>query len=455
MFEKITQVKPHLKQHMIDNPTLYPIRSAYALLNRPKIVPILKKLPSKEMVNLPEQHYQGLYTSVLENYADFVQGLPAIKFKSHNYHCGLLELGIQRTFKALQSYRIEHPVRHLEPEKVPPQLSRWTYALFTAALFYGLGQVEAIYWVGVSDQKGQHSTRWRPLAEPIRDLGTHYRYTYEAISQDDLAARATPLIAKQLMPAEGFAWIASDQEIFAFWLAILQNDERASGFLIKHLMEAEEQLLTESGYSAALFPSEQDDQHLTENKEEEDDDHGLEKNKEKEEVSVTEEQPKSTDRLQDALAEKTALDVSGGHILEIGEHFIHWLRNAVIGHGASIYRTQEGQLFIDSDAFQAFIRDNPQYKNWQTVFRQVDQQHGIGGNQRFQQYTTPQQHQTLSSLTHQQKTIGAVVDPSVIFNGHTIPAHVQALAANIRVNVNTGKGLPALNIQPAAPIKKA
>ena len=145
MFEKIAVVKPQLKQYIIENPSIYPIRSAKALLDKPKIARILKKLASKEMVNIPSLHYQALYLNVLENYAYFTQGLPAIKFISHNYHNGLLELGIERTFKALQSYRLEHPVEHLEPDKVPVKLARWTYALFTAALFYGLGQVEAIY----------------------------------------------------------------------------------------------------------------------------------------------------------------------------------------------------------------------------------------------------------------------------------------------------------------------
>src|SRR5690606_2259499 len=146
------------------------------------------------------------------------------------FHGGLLELGLGRAVKSLGMYREQVPVDIYTPASMPPKLALWSYALFSASLCLGLGEIAAIYWVSLCDAKGHNSERWFPQHGPmLQSHHTHYRFTIEKESWDAIAQRTTPLLAASLLPKEGLDWLATDKEVWDFWLAMLQEDERGAG----------------------------------------------------------------------------------------------------------------------------------------------------------------------------------------------------------------------------------
>ena len=56
--------------------------------------------------------------------------------------------------------------------------------------------------------------------------GDYYKYEFEKLNRDVLRKRITRILVRQLMPKKGFLWIASNKDVMAVWLAILDDDER-------------------------------------------------------------------------------------------------------------------------------------------------------------------------------------------------------------------------------------
>jgi|GEM_PF-5083541 len=223
----------------------FPVQSAEELLHHKKTQRNLMQI--QKLANAPKEHYDALYLNTLFNYARYVQTLPASQVSGYTSLGGLLELGIERSLRALTLYRKEFPLNGIPPEDMSRQWALYTYALFTAGLFYGVGQVAATYIVSLCDKRGRESARWLPLTGPMTNTSfSHFRYTLDSVNRDALAARATPLIAQLLMPRVGFEWIASDIEVLDYWLAILQNDEKYGGLLAKILMLAHQDLLEQN-----------------------------------------------------------------------------------------------------------------------------------------------------------------------------------------------------------------
>ena len=215
-------------------PRHYSVVSAKKILAGRQYAEILSEL--KTLAHVPESVFEQIYTTAIEQYAAFVQALPATQIESFNCHGGLLELGVQRALQSLAHYRKEHPVRQLNPENVTKRQAIWSYAVFTAGLLYGIGQIVATYWVMLCELNGQPKRKWNPFSGSMEGQAPCYRYSFETTRRDDLAARSTLALAMQLLPQESIAWIATDRDIFDAWMAILLNDERHSGLVATFIL---------------------------------------------------------------------------------------------------------------------------------------------------------------------------------------------------------------------------
>ena len=65
---------------------------------------------------------------------------------------------------------------------------------------------------------------------PIQ-VGSHYHFEFLPEGDKDLRCRLNVLLARLLMPASGFAWIISNPQVLAVWLALLSEDARSAGTL--------------------------------------------------------------------------------------------------------------------------------------------------------------------------------------------------------------------------------
>ncbi|MBB71215.1 MAG: hypothetical protein CMF50_02300 [Legionellales bacterium] len=480
MFEKLIKgSKLNKKKGYTSAPSHFPVLSSKQLLTSKRCEYVLKRFPA--IINAPKEHYEELYLDAIHHFADFVQGLPAVRIAPYNYHGGMLDLGLERAYVTLLNYRKEFPIKGIKPEDMPPSLARWTYALFTAGMLYGIGQIAATYWVTVCDEHGKDGTRWQPIVCPMGRLNTHYRYGFETINRDPIASRATLMISKMILPDAGLAWIAEDKDILNYWLAILENDESGSGVFAKIVLPAEWQLLEHPPEALGLL-GDTAGREITRKPQTEAEkkhkgflgDHEALLAAEAQEHLAAEEAKAGHGELPPgaALREVRSEDITGAG-LEIGEVFLQWLRNGIIGQSISVNRasskihvTSAGVMMLYPELFQEFIKQNPQYNTSpQAINKSLDSLgHTAKTQSNVQQYLKGQ-HQSSASLIakgsqQQQHQKQAVVlkDPTVIFYSTKIPYMNEAFKVTSLAmqhtypNLTAWKSVPA-TYQPPGPPK--
>lgn len=441
MFKKITQIrKPSQKVYQELAPH-YPVLSTKALLDKKHLGQILHRLP--KMANAPETHYRALYMQAILNFADHIQGLSAFKVPAFDYYGGLLDLNMIMAYESLLQFRKEYPLKQIKPEEMSPKQARWSYAIFTAGLFYGIGNIAASYIITTCDPKGHNIQRWSPFDKSMKHINDHYRYSQDPNNRDSLAARVAPILVYKLMPTAGLDWIAQDKELFEAWLAVIQGDERGGGILAKIILHIWEDMMTDPDAIARLInislPQDffeqgeknadffQPDKHDDESTIKESIDHGEPK------LYV----PGSSKGV--PLAD---LDIIGISNIEIGEFFIQWLRIGIKGHGVNINRgnslahvIQGGRLAISPEIIQEFMSTNKQLniKSWQQV-QQSLVKNGYAEQTSFstqKQSTAQKIHLPSGTEKHGTTSRAIVIDATVIFNGTKIPAVSQELNLNV------------------------
>ncbi len=410
---------------------LIPIKFGAQLLAKPALQPVLKKL--KVLIHQPEAHYQYFYQTSLERLAELVQSLPSYKNKTYNNQGGLLDLAVTRAYLVLSQYRQQYPIYRIAPDEMPAKLSLWSYALFTASLFYNVGYIATNFYVATCDSRGYGSKRWNPMQHSMIDVATHFRFSFLNTNYDALASRYTILFAKHLMTPEGLAWIASDIELMDYWLAILQDDERGGGLFATQIMTAEEKLLLQDLDLLQLLGVPSRDKMLNLQ------DHDrlekyLQKNQQYYPVVDPTTQPGdiSIDPLKGPAHIAVAInerDVTGGQVYEIGERFIAWLRNGIKGTSISINRpesglhiTNQGALLALPQLLQEFLQQNPQLGiSWQYLVHHLKQMGVILAQIPVKQSTVsgPQFSIANKSQLHSQGVF--LLDPTLFFNHQVLP----------------------------------
>jgi hypothetical protein len=230
------------KPYRIRLPMLLPIQSSKRLLQNSKITHILPQL--QQIVYTTDAQYQNLYLNSLENFAEFVQQLPSRRNFHFNHTGGMLLLGLLRAFQTVRLYREQTPIKSYARDKVPSNIALWSYALYTAALFLGIGEIYATYWVSLCDAHGEFKQRWQPKTGSMTQYdASHYRYSFEQETRDTIAQLDTLVVAEKLLPKEGLEWIASDKYVYELWSAILTGDNGRAGPFAGFILPTEDILL--------------------------------------------------------------------------------------------------------------------------------------------------------------------------------------------------------------------
>lgn len=203
---------------------LIPVENIQQLFQEKKREDLITKI--QESLGLDEKLYQKQALTLLHNTARYYQGLPeSTLYFSHRG--GLLDRALNRTEAALQLLR---QILILDGNKTPSEKQKqWLYTLFSAAMLQGVGKLYTDYRVDLYDANTHLVKQWQPLQEDLTSINAYYHY--EFLKGDDLTFRnnITPLLARQIMPSSGFAWILSDPDTFCVWLALLQEDKDTAG----------------------------------------------------------------------------------------------------------------------------------------------------------------------------------------------------------------------------------
>lgn len=194
---------------------ILPVLTAEELLNAGRHQALIEQI--KDFSQLPNEHFDTLYKIAIKNFAEFVQVIPNQVNAALN---GLLNQGIARAVLTLQTF-LANQGKALDP------LSN--YATFTAALFLDVSKVVINQKIVIVDEEGNYINDWRPFEGSMIGCGQFYKMYPIAQAYLRLQDAITPLLARQLLPKQGFLWIASDPRIFANWLDILRGDDSQGG----------------------------------------------------------------------------------------------------------------------------------------------------------------------------------------------------------------------------------
>lgn len=309
------------------------IITAAQLLNEEKRQSLLQK--TKELSGLDPSRYASLCDVLVENLVNYCQNLPETTNSFYSQAGGLVDHALNRTEAALSLFK-EFMLQE-QSELMSEEQLLWQYALYSAAMLQGIGKLFIDYRVTLYDNNGHLLKPWNPLLESLSHTGSYYDFTFEKESDIEFRRRLNLLIARALMPVSGFAWIASHPQILAVWLALLNEDQRSAGTLGAILIRADaiaiQRYFTDALKKAASHRGGRFGGAGT-----------------------------FTGGTPETLAEKE---------YHTGIEFIQWMMKAldegrIMVNKAPLFMVPGGML-MSQEMFQLFVRENPDYKNWQAV----------------------------------------------------------------------------------------
>jgi len=313
---------------------LTPVSTPDQILSDVKRQTLLTKI--QELSKLDSRRYETLSTKLVEQLTNYCQTLPETVNSYFALPGGVLDYALNRTEAALQLFQ-QYLVLN-DQNSFSDIQKLWLYTLLSASLLKDIGKLQIDYRVNMCNAQGQIQKPWNPSIESLATAGSHYQFEFETDHEDkiSLRRRLNLILAYQLMPKEGFAWIASNPETLAAWLALLSDDWQAAGTLGAILVRAD---------AAAMLRY--FNEHLPH--------HSYKKNTRI--GTFVDHTPEGT--TQAHKDQRTGIEFIKWmtHELESGEMIINQLPLLLV----------PGGLLISSDLFKQFVRANPQYTNWQAV----------------------------------------------------------------------------------------
>ncbi len=302
----------------------------------------LKDVKRRDLINKIEANaalspdiFKSMVSSLINNLVNYCQNMPETTNSYYALPGGLVDHALNRTEAALDLFR-KHVVQD-EASDLSNDQKLWLYALLTAGILQGIGKLQIDYRVELFDSNGTFLKSWAPLLESMTSFASYYRFLFLPEGDADLRRRLNILLARALMPTEGFAWIISNPEVLTVWLALLSEDSRGAGTLGAILVRAD--AIAISRYFNEMLVRSLATRGGRQGR-----------------ISTF------VDTNPDSLAEKERL---------IGVEFINWLTEKLASGEIFLNKAPllyvPGGLLMSVESFKWFVREHPEYKNWQAA----------------------------------------------------------------------------------------
>jgi len=325
--------KKGLSLHAKSLKDLCKTQSAEQMLAEDKRNLLLQQI--QENCALETERFNSLCLTVINNLINHCQSLPDSSNSYYSQQGGLLDYALNRTDAALGLFK-EYVVLD-EKEVFSEEQKLWQYALLTAAVLQGIGKLHIDYEVDIYDNNGQFLKPWNPLLENLVLTGSHYSYSFQKNADETFRRRLNLLLARTLMPASGFAWIASNPQVLATWLALLNEDPHSAGTLGAILIRAD--ALAIQRYLNQLAAKKQSYR-----------------------AGIYGRSGTFTGGTPEKITEIEQ---------QIGIEFIQWLANSLTSGLIMINKAPllmvPGGMLMCPDIFKYFVRAHPEYKNLQAI----------------------------------------------------------------------------------------
>lgn len=316
---------------------LSPVLTASQILSDEKRKIVLHQL--KTLCAFDNERYKAICETLVINITNHCQSLPETLNSYYARPAGIIDYALHRTETVLQLF-MQSIVQKDETELTEIQ-QLWLYALYTASLLKDIGKLQIDYHVKVFDNHSHPIKNWNPLIENLISIGSLYHFEFMPDREDKiiLRQRINLILAHQLMPSKGFAWIASHPNVLATWLALLSDDWRSAGTLGALLVRADAAAI-QRYFNEYILPQ------------------SHRKSARSGRIGTFVDSTLTPEAL---LAKEQML----------GVEFIHWLTASLESGRLLINKAPllivPGGLLVGTEAFKLFIQSHPEYKNWQAV----------------------------------------------------------------------------------------
>jgi len=285
--------------------------------------------------HLASARFQALCEKLIFNLLDYMQQLPDTTNSYFSSPGGAFDHALSRTAAAnelFQTFVLQDPGAKLSEEQ---QL--WWYALFSAGLLRGIGKLPLDYDVQLYNHHAHLIKTWEPLLEPLARSCHAYKFdTVNHNLDESFRQRLNILLAKSLMPKEGFAWLAQNLDVLEVWLALLHEDAASSGTL---------GLILDRADAIAI----QDD--------------------------LVNPPPHAGRARQPTRRGTSFIDIPDESLLDkeqlAGIEFIKWLMASLEASKLTLNQypllNVPGGTLIGPDTFKLFVRESSEFKNWLAV----------------------------------------------------------------------------------------
>lgn len=284
---------------------------------------------------LESSRFDSVGLSLINNLINHCQRMPETTNSYYALPGGLLDHALNRTEAALDLFR--QFVVQEEGALLSEEQKLWLYALFSAGILQGVGKLQIDYRVDLFDLNGQLLKQWSPLLESMASIGSYYQFEFQPEGEDNLRCRLNILLARQLIPASGFAWIISNPHVLAVWLALLSEDVRGAGTLGAILIRAD-------GIAIQRYFNEFMGKGAGH------------------QIGRPTRMNTFIDTIPESVVEKERI---------VGVEFIKWLTNKLASGQIMINKAPlfmvPGGLLMSTEVYKWFVREHPEFKNWQAA----------------------------------------------------------------------------------------
>lgn len=333
--------------------TIYQSIASDQLLNtciHKQIILLLKKYSTSST-----DVFNKLFEPIIINLANFLQVLPyAGALKSNTSDITWIEFALLQAVRALKLEKL-----CILPEKKKIDSFLWIYVIFSAALLNNIGKIASHFTIHACNELGTIKKKWNPLCSSLYPSISYYVISDVSLGESSHFKTLTPLIAKMLMPTDGFAWITQDPTALKIWLEALNSTDTEHTILTPLL----------NFWPGYMYFNDQDNliqELITQSKL-----RGFPLSALWKELDTLYQQ-----LIKNKLAKKNKLiDPSN----KIGKSFLQWLKKAIDNKTIStnqphslVHIKKDGIILIYPDIFKEFCNDSNQYKDWVVVYKQFN-----------------------------------------------------------------------------------
>ena len=202
-------------------------KSANELLDSPTRKRLISLIWQR--VSLDQKRFDDLYMSVIKNYVEIVQLLPASESHHHSYIGGMIDHGLE-----VANYALKLRQSHLlgsYAEDIPRQAQAWSASVVYGALLHDIGKV--VVDINVEMNNGD---TWYPWQQ---NLNLPYRFSYRTDRDYSLHPCAAALMIKRILPDECITWLSQFPELFKLFISLCSGHTEKAGVLAEIIQKAD------------------------------------------------------------------------------------------------------------------------------------------------------------------------------------------------------------------------